>query len=71
MIEQLLLPLVVVRTLDQLERITQLERLLVAGFVLVRLANDLGRICEKRRISSPSAIPDIRVKQSPRSAIVS
>ena len=70
-IKQLLLPTVVVRPLDQLEGITHLEHLLIASFVPVRLANDFGGICEKRRISSPSAIPDICVKQSPRSAIVS
>lgn len=71
MIEQLPLPPVVVRSPDQLEGITHLEQLLVASFVPVRLANDLTRIREERRISGPSAIPDIRVKQIPRSAVVS
>ena len=71
MIEQLLLPPVVVRPFDQLEGITHLEQLLIAGLVPVRFANDLRRICEKCRISGPSAIPDIRVKQIPRSPVVS
>lgn len=61
MVEQLLLLPVVIRPFDQLERIIQLEQLLVASFVPVRLANDLARVREKRRISSPGAIPDIRV----------
>lgn len=71
MIEQLLLLPVVVRPPDQLEGITHLEQLLIASFFPVRLANDLGRICEERRISGPSAIPDICVKPIPRSPVVS
>ena len=71
MIEQLLLPPVVVRPPDQLEGIAHLEQLLIASFIPVRLANDLTRIREERRISCPSAIPDIRVKQFPRSPVVS
>jgi len=70
-IEQLLLPPVVVCPPDQLEGIAHLEQLLIASFVPVRLANDLTRIREERRISGPSAIPDIRVKQFPRSPVVS
>jgi len=62
MIKQLLLLPVVIRPLDQLEGIIQLENLLVAGFVPVRLANDLGRIGEKRCISSPGAIPNVCVQ---------
>jgi len=71
LVEQLLLLPIVVRPLDQLERVVQLEQLLVSSFVPVRLANDFGGVCEKGRVSSPSAIPDIRVQQVPRSAVVS
>ena len=62
MVKQFLLVPIVVRPLDQLKGVIQLEHLLVAGFVPVRFANDLGGVCEKCRISSPSAIPDIRVQ---------
>lgn len=61
MVEQLLLLPIIFRPFDQLERIAELEHLLVTSFVPVRLANDLARVREKRRISSPGAIPDIRV----------
>lgn len=71
MIEQFFLVPVIVRPLDQLERVVHLEELLVTSFIPVRLANDFGRVGEKRRISSPSTVPDIRIQQSPRSAIVS
>ena len=71
MIEQLVLPPTTVRPLDQPEGTTQPEQFLTASVVTARLANDLSSICEKRRISSLTAIPDIRVKQSPRSVIVS
>jgi len=62
MVKQFLLVPIVVRPLDQLKRVIQLEQLLVASFVPVRFANDLGGIREEGCISSPSAIPDIRVQ---------
>ena len=62
MIKQLLLLPIVIRALDQFKRIVYLEQSLISGFVPVRLANDLGRVREERRISSPSAIPGVLVK---------
>jgi len=62
MVKKFLLVPIVVRPLDQLKRVIQLEQLLVTSFVPIRFANDLGGICEEGRISSPSAIPDICVK---------
>jgi len=48
-----------------------LENLLVASFVSVRLANDLGGVRVKRRISGPSAVSDICVQYGPRPTVVS
>lgn len=59
-----------VRTAYELQRVLHLEEQLIALLVLVRLANDLVRVCQQFRIASPVAIANVGINEFPVAPIV-